>query len=110
MTQQKSILDILKETGLTQGRTSKTLIEITIKLTLKEDDPKTEIHSYQKLIGKLLYLAHTHPDISYSIDVLSQFMHSPRRTQYQAALRILRYLKVTIGLALTFKRTWWIFG
>ena len=63
------------------------------------------MNSYQKLIGKLLYLSHNRPDISYSVNVLSQFMHSPRRSHFQAALRVLRYLKDTIGLGLTFTKT-----
>ena len=58
MTQQKYILDLLNEIGLTYRKFSKTLIEINHKLTLKEDDPEIEIHSYQKLTGKSLYLAH----------------------------------------------------
>ena len=52
----------------------------------KEDDPKTEMESYQRLIGKLLYLSHTRLDISDSMNVLTQFMHSPRRSHYQASL------------------------
>ena len=63
-----------------------TPIEINRKLTLKEDDLEIKIHLYQKIIGKLLYLAHTRPDISYSVNMLSQFMHNPRRTHYQVAL------------------------
>ena len=82
-----------------QGRTSSMPIEINHKLTLKEDDHEVEIHSYQKLIGKLLYIAHTRLDISYSVNVLSQFIHSARRTHYKAALWILRYLREPSVLA-----------
>ena len=62
---QKYLLDLLNETCLTQGRTSNTPIEMNHKLTLEEDDFEIEIHSFQKLIGKLLYLAHTRPNISF---------------------------------------------
>ena len=71
MTQQKYILDLLNVTSLKHGKTSKTPIEMNHRLTLKENDPKIEIHSYQKLIGKLLSLAHTRPNISYSVNVFS---------------------------------------
>ena len=76
-TQQKYILDILEDTKLLSCRTNDTPIEVNHKLTLKENDPSIEKTSYQKLIGRLLYLSHTRPDISYSVNLLSQFMHSP---------------------------------
>ena len=103
MTQQKYILDLLSETKLRQGKINNTLIETNHRLTRNEGDPKIEVGSYQRLIGKLLYLSHTQPDISYTVN--AQFMHSPQRSHYQAALRVLRYLKRTVGLGLTFKKT-----
>ena len=72
MTQQKYILDLLNETNLLQGKANNTPIETNHKLTLRKDDPTVEIRSYQRLIGKLLYLSHTRPDISYSFNVLTQ--------------------------------------
>ena len=63
MTQQKYISDLLKETKHTQCRASDTPIEVNHRLTLDDKDPKIAIPSYQKLIGKLLYLSHTKPDI-----------------------------------------------
>ena len=74
MTHQKYILDLLNETKHLQCHTYDTPIEVDHKLTLNEDDPKIEINSYKKLFGKLLYLSHTWLDISYSVNVLSQFM------------------------------------
>ncbi|GKE71132.1 ribonuclease H-like domain-containing protein [Tanacetum coccineum] len=52
---------------------------------------------YQKLIGKLIYLTHTKPDISYSVHYLSQFMHKPLRSHLRITLRVLRYLKGNHG-------------
>ena len=92
MTHQKYILDILENTKLLNCHTNDTPIEVNYNLTLKEDDPRIEKTSYQKLIGRLLYLSHTQPDISYSVHVLSQFMHSPRQSHFQAAHRVLSYL------------------
>ena len=106
MTQQKYILELLEETKHTNCRINETPIEANHKLTLGESDPKVEVSSFQKLIGKLLYLTHTRPDICYAVNVLSQFMHSPRNSHFQAANRILRYLKGTSGLGITYKRTY----
>ena len=105
MTQQKYILELLEETKHTHCHTSETPIEVNHKLTIIETDPQVEISSYQKLIGKLLYLSHTRPDICYSVNVLSQFMHSPRNSHFQAANRILRYLKGTSRLGITYRKT-----
>ncbi|GJW34408.1 ribonuclease H-like domain-containing protein, partial [Tanacetum coccineum] len=51
------------------------------------------ITEYQRLIGKLIYLTHTRPDISYSVHCLSQFMHKPLKSHIKIALKVLRYLK-----------------
>ena len=105
MTQQKYILEVLEETKHTNCHINDTPIEVNHKLTLDEAEPRVEISSYQKLIGKLLYLLHTRPDICYTLNVLSQFMHSPRNSPFQAANRVLRYLKGTAGLVITYRKT-----
>ena len=103
MTQQKYILELLKETKHINCHTNEIPIEANQKLAVLESDPKIELSSYQKLIGKLLYLAYTRPDICYTVNVLSQFMHSPRNSHFQAANRVLRYLKSTSGLGITIR-------
>ena len=50
---------------------------------------------YQRLVGKLIYLAHTRSDITYAISVVGQFVHDPREVHLQAVFRILQYLKVS---------------
>ena len=86
MTQQKYKLDLLNETKLLQGKVNDIPIDINNKLMFKEAEPKIEMESYQRLIDQLLYLSHTRPDTSYSANVSTQFMHSLRRSYYQAAL------------------------
>ena len=50
---------------------------------------------YRQLIGSLLYLVHTRPDICYAVSALSQFMSSPKHIHWIAAKHILKYLKGT---------------
>ena len=60
---------------------------------------------YQKLVGKLIYLSHTRPDIAFAVSIVSQFMHSPYEVHLEAVYRILRYLKSTPGKGLFFKKS-----
>ncbi|GJZ58577.1 ribonuclease H-like domain-containing protein [Tanacetum coccineum] len=59
----------------------------------KDDKYLNNFTSYQKLVGKLIYLTNTRTDISYVVHCLSQHMHSPLQSHMKAALRVLRYLK-----------------
>ena len=58
----------------------------------------------QKLVGKLIYLSHTRPNISFSIGVVSQFMHDPMEEHLEVVYQILRYLKKNLGRGLMFKK------
>ncbi|RDY04056.1 putative mitochondrial protein, partial [Mucuna pruriens] len=63
ISQRKYVLDLLKETGKLGCKTS------------------------WRLVGKLIYLSHTRPDIAYAVSVVSQFMHDPKKRHLQASLR-----------------------
>ena len=56
------------------------------------------------LIGKLIYLRVTGPDITFAIGVLSSFMHRPKEVHWTAALRILSYIKSSPGKNLLYKK------
>ncbi|KAA0046033.1 cysteine-rich RLK RECEPTOR-like protein kinase [Cucumis melo var. makuwa] len=55
--------------------------------------------------GKLIYLSHTHPDISFAVSVVNQFMKASYEKHMEAVNRILRYLKNTLGKGLMFRKT-----
>ena len=59
---------------------------------------------YQRLVGKLIYLSHTRPDIAFPVSLVSQFMHSPMEEHEKVVFRILRYLKSSLGKGLFFKK------
>ncbi|CAM8970229.1 unnamed protein product [Rhodiola kirilowii] len=92
--QRKYALDLLTETGLLGCKPNTTPMDIKQKLALstapKLDDPT----AYRQLVGKLLYLNVTRPDIAFSVHILSQFLAAPTEDHLQAAHRVLRYIKL----------------
>ena len=104
LSQQRYILNILTETWFLDFKPALTPIDPNSKLSLNEGDPKTDQGEYQRLVGKLIYLATTRPDISYIVNVLSQVMHDPRMSHLQIAHRVLRHLKGTIGYGIKFTK------
>ncbi|KAL0328067.1 UNVERIFIED_CONTAM: Retrovirus-related Pol polyprotein from transposon RE1 [Sesamum calycinum] len=53
----------------------------------------TQHNPYRRLVGRLLYLSFTRPDISFGAQQLSQFVHQPAQAHMDAALHLVRYLK-----------------
>ena len=53
---------------------------------------------YQRLVGKLIYLSHSHPNIAFAVNRVSQHMHLPTKDH------MLRYLKTTPGKGLFFRK------
>ncbi|XP_021723903.1 uncharacterized protein LOC110691290 [Chenopodium quinoa] len=75
----------------------KILIDPHLKLTAKNGDLLPNVTEYQRLIGRLIYLGLTRPDITYVVNTMSQFMQHPTSVHMQATKRILRYLKLAPG-------------
>ena len=102
LNQRKYTLDLLKDTGLTAAKPSVIPMEQNYKL-LANDSPllsNLDASTYRQLVGRLIYLVITRPDLSYSVHVLSQFMNAPRFDHMQAVFRVLRYLKQSPGQGL----------
>uniref|UniRef100_A0A2N9I8R7 Integrase catalytic domain-containing protein n=1 Tax=Fagus sylvatica TaxID=28930 RepID=A0A2N9I8R7_FAGSY len=74
------------------------------KLGEYTDQVPADKERYQRLVGKLIYLSHTRPDIAYAVSVVSQFMHCPSEDHMDAVIRILRYLKSSPGKGLMFSK------
>ncbi|XP_021761206.1 uncharacterized protein LOC110726045 [Chenopodium quinoa] len=95
--QRKYTLDIISETGLLGAKPSGFPIEQNHKLGLASGELLEDPKVYRRLVGRLIYLAVTRPDLAYSMHILSQFMQEPRIEHWEAALRVVRYLKGTPG-------------
>jgi hypothetical protein len=103
LSQRKYVLDLLSDTGMLGCRVASTPIDQNHKLCAESGEPVNK-EKYQKLVGRLIYLCHTRPDISYAVSVVSRYMHDPRSGHLDAVNQILRYLKGSPGKGLWFKR------
>ena len=97
LSQRKYVLDLLKETGMLGCKPVETPIVEKHHLCLYPSQKSVDKGRYQRLVGRLIYLAHTRPDIAYVVSVVSQFMHSLRVDHMAAVMRILAYLKSALG-------------
>nr|XP_025883812.1 uncharacterized protein LOC112940244 [Solanum lycopersicum] len=110
--QRKYALELISEAGLSGAKPANTPLETNLKLTsvvydkaiqheaATGDDELKDPAMYQRLVGRLLYLTMTRPDIAFVVQVLSQYMHCPKKSHMDAALRVVRYIKGTPGLGL----------
>ena len=104
ISQRKYILDLLTETGMIDCKPVDTPVMVNHELSKDSKEGPTDRGRYQRLVGKLIYLSHTRPDVAYAVSLVSQFMHDPKQDHMEAALRIVRYLKGTAGMGMLFKK------
>lgn len=95
LSQRKYVIDLLTEFHMLKCSPLKLPIDTHVKLLADSGDVLPNPQSYQRLLGKLIYLTVTRPDITFAVHTLTQFMHKPTTTHMQAAKRVLRYLNGT---------------
>ncbi|KAF5811547.1 putative RNA-directed DNA polymerase [Helianthus annuus] len=107
LSQRKYCTDLLAEYGMLGCKPVSVPIDqnhVVNNVLSSNTGPLTNIIGYQQLVGKLIYLSHTRPDISYAVHVLSQFMHSPTDGHLKLAFHLLRCLKSAPGKGLLFSK------
>ena len=103
MSQRKYTLDLIKEMALSGSKLAGVPLDQNVRLTdeLSEESELMEDPTrFQKLVGKLMYLTMTRPDLSYSVQGLSQFRSKPSKQHMNAATRVVKYLKSSPGKGL----------
>lgn len=93
--QRRYIIDLLTRNNMVDAKTVSTPMPTTPKLKLNDGVKLSDPSQYRSVVGSLQYLAFTRPDISLAVRRLSQFMHQPTETHWQAVKRVLRYLAGT---------------
>nr|XP_040245163.1 uncharacterized mitochondrial protein AtMg00810-like [Aegilops tauschii subsp. strangulata] len=105
ISQDKYIQDLLARAALSDDCTVLTPMELNVQLRVSDCDPLPNPTRYRHLVGSLVYLAVTRPDISYPVHILSQFVSAPTSVHYSHLLRVLRYPRGTISQHLFFPRS-----
>lgn len=100
ISQRKYTLDLLQETDMMECKPATTPLEDGYKVVRKgekEAEPYEDVHGYRRLVGKLIYLTLTRPDICFAVNQASQHMKAPKVHHWNIVNRILRYLKGSSG-------------
>ncbi|GJZ69286.1 retrovirus-related pol polyprotein from transposon TNT 1-94 [Tanacetum coccineum] len=104
--QYKYIKEMLKKFGLKKSKPMKTPMSSNTKLTKDEECESVDSNKYQGMIGSLLYLTASRPDIMFSVCLCARFQEAPKTSHLEAVKRIFRYIKGTTHLGLWYpKRT-----
>ncbi|KAL9812283.1 putative RNA-directed DNA polymerase [Arabidopsis thaliana] len=97
LSQRKYSLHLVTEAGLLGCKPAATPMEQNHKLEMNESEFLPRPEEYRRLVGRLIYLLTTRPELCYSVHILSTFMQKPRVDHWEAALRVVRYLKGSPG-------------
>jgi hypothetical protein len=102
--QGKYVCDILSRFQMGDSRPMTTPMITNWKKLHASESQLVDSTLYRQLIGSLMYLVNTRPDICFAVNTLSQFMVEPRRVHWVAAKHVLRYLCGTVDYGLDYHR------
>ncbi|CAM8940534.1 unnamed protein product [Rhodiola kirilowii] len=102
--QQKYVKEILMKCGMEFAKTYATPMSPNETLTKDEYSPQVDPTLYRGMIGSILYLTASRPDILFSVCLCAKFQADPREIHVKAVKRILRYLKGTDDLCLLYPK------
>ena len=97
LSQQKYALEIVDECGMLGSKPIAFPMETDLKLALATGKPLSDPTQYRRLVGQLIYLTITRPELCYAMHILSQFTQEPKEQHMEAAKQVLRYLKGNPG-------------
>lgn len=99
------MLNLLEETGMLGCIPVDTHMDANVKLEVRVISSLADKGRYKRLVGKLIYLSHSCPDIGFAVSVNSQFTSNPTSNHMEAVYRVLRYLKSNPGKGLFFRKS-----
>ncbi|GAA0164728.1 transmembrane signal receptor [Lithospermum erythrorhizon] len=106
MSQRKFAIELIHDSGIQHIQSSKhhvTPLPLNLKLVPDDGELLDDAEYYRRMVGKLNFLTHTRPDLSFSVQPLSQFMKAPGTSHLHALHHILGYVHNTVGQGLLLK-------
>jgi hypothetical protein len=100
ISQSKYAHEILKRFNMINSKATPTPVITGLKLSKEDEGSKVDPTLFKRLVGSLMYLTTTRPDIMYGVSLISRFMETPKESHWKAGKRILRYVNGTKYLAL----------
>ncbi|KAL3639631.1 hypothetical protein CASFOL_017538 [Castilleja foliolosa] len=100
LSQQKYIEGLLDKAGMKGAKGMSSPMLSSPSLSKSKGNPVTDVTFYRSIVGALQYATVTRPEISYSVNKVSQFMQAPLDSHWKAVKRILRYLSGTLDYGL----------
>ncbi|GJZ95712.1 putative ribonuclease H-like domain-containing protein [Tanacetum coccineum] len=110
ISQDKYVADMLKKFDLASVKTAITPMETKMALTKDEEADDVDVHLYRSMIGSLMYLTASRPDIMFAVCVCSRFQVTPKTSHLNAVKRIFKYLKGKPNLGLWYPREYILTG
>ncbi|KAL6124972.1 hypothetical protein ACLB2K_077480 [Fragaria x ananassa] len=89
LSQQKYALDILQDIGYMGCKASRIPFDPSTQLSRDQGAVISNPSRYRRLVGRLIYLTITRPDLAYAVHILSQYMDRPREPHLEAAYKTL---------------------
>ncbi|XP_058761096.1 secreted RxLR effector protein 161-like [Vicia villosa] len=102
--QRKYVKELLTKFRMEESNSVLNPIVPGSKIHKDEEGVKVNITLYKQLVGSMMYVTATRPDVMYAISLISRYMFMPTELHFAAAKRILRYLKGTIEYGLFYRR------
>jgi hypothetical protein len=102
LNQGKYTVEILKRFDMLEYKSMNTPMEAKLKLLVDTSSDLIDATLYRQIIGSLIYLTNTRPNICFAVNTLSQFLVEPRRVNLVAAKHVMRCLKGTMDYGLSY--------
>nr|GEZ95281.1 hypothetical protein [Tanacetum cinerariifolium] len=100
----KYVAEILRKFGLTDGKSASTPIDTEKPLLKDPDGEDVDVHTYRSMIGSLMYLTLSRPDIMFAVCACARFQMTPKASHLHAVKMIFRYLKGNPHLGLWYPK------
>ncbi|GJR78432.1 putative ribonuclease H-like domain-containing protein [Tanacetum coccineum] len=104
ISQDKYVAEILKKFNYTDVKSASTLVDLEKPLVKDGDADDVDVHLYRSMIGSLMYLTASRPDIMFAVCACARFQVTPKTSHLLAVKRIFRYLKGKPTLGLWYSR------